>query len=422
MTSVNSKRENNSRPPNIAPQATHKLGVIGAGMMGQGIAYVAAKAGIEVVLKDMTLDAAEKGKAYSRKVSDKQIERGQMTAVDKEALLKRITPTEQDQDLQGCDLIIEAVFENMPLKQQITQTTEGYLSEEGVWATNTSSLPITQLAEASASPEQFIGLHFFSPVDRMKLVEIICGKKTSEATLAKAFDFVEQINKTPIVVNDALGFFTSRVFGVPLWEAATLVAEGVHPERIETLGKDMGMPVGPLTSFDEISLRLIVEIHDSQIEMGLRDPADDPCPAGTRLANQLLKDDKRGGRQYGGGFYEYSDTGKTLWPPLIEQFHQPDIDAAVSDQDIKDRLLFRAVIESLKCLEEGVLRSVSDGNIGSIYGIGAPKWTGGYIEFVNGYGLQRFIDRCDELTSRYGERFNAPEIARLKLEQGEHFE
>ena len=414
MTQANHNTEHNpssSRPLGLPQSATQKLGVIGAGMMGQGIAYVAAKAGIPVILKDMTLEAAEKGKAYSARVSDKKIERGLTTEADKETLLDLITPTDQDTDLQGCDLIIEAVFENMPLKNQITQTNENALAEGGIWATNTSTLPITQLAEASTAPENFIGLHFFSPVDRMKLVEIICGKKTSDKTLAKAFDFVEQINKLPIVVNDSVGFFTSRVFGKPLEEGVAMVAEGVHPERLEQLGKDLGMPVGPLASYDEVSERLVLEILDTHIAMGLVDPDNDPTPESTQLLRTLFCEHQRGGRRFGGGFYDYSDNGKTLWPPLIEQYYQPDIDQSISDQDIKDRMLFRAVIESLKCLEENVLRSVADGNTGSLYGIGAPKWTGGYIEFVNGYGLKPFIERCDALAERYGDRFKPPAIA-----------
>jgi len=411
-----------SRPQGINKTTIKKLGVIGAGMMGQGIAFVAAKAGIEVVLKDMSLAAAQQGKAYSAEVSDQQITRGQMTEAEKQAVSHLITPTDQDKDLQGCDLMIEAVFENMPLKQKIIQANEGALVEGGVWATNTSTLPISQLAEASDKQANFIGIHFFSPVDRMRLVEIICGKNTADTTLAKAFDFVQQINKTPIVVNDSLGFFTSRVFGMPLNEGVAMVAEGVHPARIENLGKALGMPVGPLASFDEVSLRLALEIRDTQQAMGLSTPDQDPTPTSTQLLRTLFNDHGRGGRRFGGGFYDYGDQGKTLWPTLVKLYYNPVTDNTISDEDIKDRLLFRGVIESMKCLEEGVLRSVPDGNIGSLLGIGAPGWTGGYIQFVNTYGLQRFIDRCTELATNYGERFSAPNIVHEKLAKGGCFE
>ena len=405
---INEVKGGASRPQGIAKTRIKKLGIIGAGMMGQGIAHVSALVGIEVILKDMSLDAAEKGKAYSNAVMDKLISRGRFDPTKKQPVLDLIKPTDKDQDLQGCDLIIEAVFEKLSLKKQIIQSSEHYLGEQGIWGSNTSTLPITQLAEASQSPEKVIGIHFFSPVDRMRLVEIICGEHTSDTTLAKAFDYVQQINKTPIVVADSLGFFTSRVFATPLSEASQLLAEGVHPDRIENLGKAIGMPVGPLASYDEVSQRLSVEIRETQIDMGLRDADDDPTPQGTALVNSLVKDDNRGGRHHGGGFYQYSartGTGKQIWPTLIERYYRPETDTTISDQDIKDRLLFRPVIESLRCLEEGVLKSAADGNIGSLLGIGAPTWTGGYIQFVETYGRERFEARCEELAEAYGERF-----------------
>ena len=409
-----------SRPKDIDPSSVKKLGIIGAGMMGQGIAYVSAMAGIDVVLKDVSIAAAEKGKAYSATVLDKQINRGKVDESKKLTVLNLIKPTDKNEDLQGCDLIIEAVFENMALKKDIVSTNESLLAANGVWGSNTSTLPITQLAEASAKPENFIGIHFFSPVDKMRLVEIICGKNTSDETLARAFDFVRQIRKIPIVVKDSLGFFTSRVYGTPLSEAASMLAEGIHPVRIENMGKAIGMPVGPLTSFDEVSQRLSVDIMNTQIEMGLHDPADDPTPAGTRLIKAMVKEYGRGGRHHGGGFYEYTVNGKHIWPKLIELYYHPEVD--ISDEDIKDRLLFRPVIESLKCLETEVLRSVADGNIGSLLGIGAPTWTGGYIQFVNTYDVRCFVERCAELAAKYGQRFQAPAIAAAKANAGELFQ
>jgi len=336
-------------------------------------------------------------------------------------VLGLIKATDNDADLAGCDLIIEAVFENMELKNKITSSTEGQLAEGGVWGSNTSSLPITQLAEASVNPEKFIGLHFFSPVDKMPLVEIICGEQTSDETLAKAFDYVQQIRKVPIVVNDSLGFFTSRTFGQQLMEAAQMVAEGLHPVRVDNLGKAIGMPVGPITVNDEVSLRLGVEVAETQLAEGLISADDDLRPEASALQKTLVKEYNRGGRHHGdGGYYDYSDGGKTIWPKLLELYYKPELE--VSDEDIKDRLLFSSVIDSLKCLQEGVLRTVADGNIGSLMGIGAPTWTGGYIQFVNTYGLQNFIDRCDELAAKYGERFKAPAIVAEKLAAGETFQ
>jgi 3-hydroxyacyl-CoA dehydrogenase/enoyl-CoA hydratase/3-hydroxybutyryl-CoA epimerase len=417
---MNEVKGGKNRPKGYDKFTVKKVGVIGAGMMGQGIANVTAMAGIPVTLCDVSIDAAEKGKAYTAKLLDKAQSRGQIDDSRKAGVLNLITATDNPQDLDGCDLIVEAVFEKVDLKNTITKANEGKLSKDGIWGTNTSTLPITRLAEASRTPENFIGLHFFSPVDRMPLVEIICGEKTSDETLAKAFDYVQQIRKVPIVVNDSVGFFTSRVIGNQLYEAAVLLQEGVDPALIENIAEILGMPTGPLALLDELSLRLIVEINQSQIGAGLKKAEDDLRPEGTALFFRLVHEFNRGGRYHGdGGFYDYTDQGKTLWPRLYELFHNPDYE--ISNEDISDRLLFSNVIDSLRCLEEGVLRSVSDGNIGSVLGIGAPTWTGGYLQFVNTYGLQRFIDRCDELADRYGERFRAPSIVAEKLEAGDVF-
>ena len=408
-----------SRPKDIPPQKTEKLGVLGAGMMGQGIAYVSAMAGIEVVLKDISLEAAEKGKAYSENLLNKRVERGRMSAEQAQHTLALIKPTAENGDLDGCDLIIEAVFENMALKHEITKELEPHLAEGGVWGSNTSTLPITQLAEASANADNFIGIHFFSPVDKMPLVEIIVGEKTSDLALAKAFDYTKQIRKTPIVVNDSLGFFTSRTFGTYLDEGVHLLTEGVHPIQIDNLGKAIGMPVGPLTVYDEVSLELSRKAWATWKDMGVLDNWGDGSV--TRgVIDTMVGEHGRGGRHHGGGFYEYDENGsKKTWPGLMELYYKPD--AHVAEEDIKDRLLFRQVIEALKCLETNVLRTVADGNIGSIMGIGAPAWTGGLIQFVNTYGLERFSARCAELASQYGERFNAPAIVAEKIAAGEHF-
>jgi len=399
-----------SRPKGVEKRLTKKVGILGAGMMGQGIAYSSAMAGIDVILKDISVEAAEKGKAYSEKLLAKRVAKGTMTEEKKQSILDRIHPTASNEDLQGCDLIIEAVFENMKLKHQITAELEGYLSEDGVWGSNTSTLPITQLAEGCSKPENFIGIHFFSPVDKMPLVEIICGEKTSDEALAKAFDYTLQIKKTPIVVNDSLGFFTSRTFGTYLDEGVRLLKEGLHPVKIDSLGKAVGMPVGPLAVYDEVSLELSRKANATWEELGVVDKWGDGSIA-REVVGLMVDEYGRGGRHHGGGFYQYHEDGsKEIWSGLFDIFYQAEFE--ISDQDVKDRLLFRQVIEALKCLETNVLRSEEDGNIGSIMGIGAPPWTGGLLQFVKTYGYGRFVARCEELAAQYGDRFNPPQIAK----------
>ena len=408
-----------SRPKEVPPQKTEKVGILGAGMMGQGIAYSSAMVGIDVVLKDISLDAAIKGKAYTQALLQKRVDKGRMTDEKMAQVLSLIHPTASDKDLDGCDLIIEAVFENMTLKHQMTRDLEPRLAEGGVWGSNTSTLPITQLAQASQNAEKFIGIHFFSPVDKMPLVEIIMGEQTGDLALAKAFDFTKQIKKTPIVVNDSLGFFTSRTFGTYLDEGVRLLVEGMKPLRIDNLGKAVGMPVGPLTVYDEVSLELSRKASQTWKEMGLS-VGDDDRSITAGVVETMVGDYGRGGRYHGGGFYEYgADGSKEVWSGLAELYGATA--SPLSDADAKDRLLFRQVIEALKCLETGVLRTVADGNIGSIMGIGAPAWTGGLLQFVNTYGLQNFIDRCASLSAAYGERFQAPAIVAEKLVKGETF-
>ncbi len=408
-----------SRPKDIEPQLTKKVGILGAGMMGQGIAFSSAMVGIEVVLKDISVEAAEKGKAYTEKLLDKRISRGRMTEEKKADVLALIKPTADDADLQGCDLIIEAVFENIELKNKITQSTEQYLCEGGVWGSNTSTLPISQLSEAASKPENFIGIHFFSPVDKMPLVEIICGEKTSDLALAKAFDYTRQIKKTPIVVNDSLAFYTSRTFGTFMDEGNRLLIDGANPVRIDSVAKSVGMPVGPLAVQDEVSIELARKAGETHKEMGVYGKFG-ATDAQEEIVDFMITQNGRGGRYHGGGFYEYSNSGKTLWKPVIDKYFKADFD--ITDQDIKDRILFRQVIETLKCLETNVLRTVADGNIGSIMGIGAPIWTGGFIQFVNTYGLEKFQTRCDELADKYGERFECPAIVADKIAVGETFQ
>jgi 3-hydroxyacyl-CoA dehydrogenase/enoyl-CoA hydratase/3-hydroxybutyryl-CoA epimerase len=410
-----------SRPKDVEPQLTKKVGILGAGMMGQGIAYSSAMAGIEVVLKDISVEAAEKGKSYTEKLLDKRVAKGRMTEEKKAEVLSLIKPTANDEDLQGCDLFIEAVFENVELKHKITQSTEKYLADGGIWGSNTSTLPITKLAEGSAKPENFIGIHFFSPVDKMPLVEIICGEKTSDVALAKAFDYTKQIKKTPVVVNDSPGFFTSRTFGTYLDEAAHLITEGAHPVQVDNLGRATGMPAGPLTVHDEVSQELTRKANETWEAMGMPNALCADRSAMDKLLQVLITENDRGGRYHGGGYYEYgADGSKTIWPGLYDAFYKDDLN--LSEQDIKDRLLFRQVIETLKCLQEGVLNTVADGNIGSIMGIGAPVWTGGFLQFINTFGLDKFQSRCTELAEKYGERFECPAIVAEKIAAGENFQ
>ncbi|TGD73374.1 3-hydroxyacyl-CoA dehydrogenase [Mangrovimicrobium sediminis] len=416
MNQINSGASRPTAPPRTQVK---KLGILGAGMMGQGIAYSAAAAGIDVVLKDVTREAAEKGKAYSATLLDKQIARGRKTEQDKAELLARITATADYADLAGCDLIIEAVFENMALKKSVSQEAEPHLAAGGVFASNTSTLPITRLAEASAAPENFIGIHFFSPVDKMPLIEIICGAQTSDETLARAFDFARQIRKTPIVVNDSLGFFTSRVFATYMDEGARLLREGLDPLLIDAMGRQVGMPVGPLTIQDEVSQELTRKVAETHRELGVYGSKSDNS-FNADLAQLMVEEYGRGGRHHGGGFYEYSaDGGKTIWPQLYTLFYRSEVN--VPRQDIKDRILFRQAIESLRCLEENVLRSVADGNVGSLLGIGAPAWSGGFIQVVNTWehagerGPRAFLARARELAASYGERFTAPAILEEKV-------
>ncbi|WP_160966730.1 3-hydroxyacyl-CoA dehydrogenase NAD-binding domain-containing protein [Pseudomaricurvus sp. HS19] len=410
-----------ARPKDVAPSEVKKLGILGAGMMGQGIAYSAATAGIQVVLKDISVEAAEKGKAYSAKLLGKQVEKGRMTAEDQERVLGLITPSADYADLAGCDLIVEAVFENKELKAQVTKEAEAHLGEGVVFGSNTSSLPISELAEASVRPDNFIGIHFFSPVDKMPLVEIIMGEKTSDEALAKAIDFTRQIRKTPIVVNDSLGFFTTRVFVTYLDEGVRLLKEGLSPVLIDNMGKYIGMAVGPLTVYDEISQELIRKMAATHREMGVFGAKMDYSVA-TEVAETMVNEFGRGGRHHGGGFFEYGDV-KQPWGQLAELYGKEGAD--LPQADMQDRLLFRQVIETLKCLQEGVLRSVAEGNVGSMLGIAAPAWTGGFIQVVNTYeyngeiGIAAFIARAKELEAAYGERFAVPAILSEKLAAGE---
>ena len=404
---LNQVNAGESRPK--APPVYHmrKVGILGAGMMGGGIAYVTALAGIDVVLKDLNLAAAQKGKDYSVRLLDKQVTQGRMTPEQRDAVLARIKTTGRDSDLEGCDLIIEAVFEDRELKAQVSAAAEQVVVPNAVVASNTSTLPITGLASAVSRQERFIGMHFFSPVDKMRLVEIVKGARTNDMTLARAFDFVQQINKTPIVVNDARGFFTSRVFATFTHEGIAMLGEGVNAAMIETEARKAGMPVGPLAVSDEVSLSLMSHIRQQarkDLEAQGETVVEHPANAVVEL---LVNEFQRAGKAAGAGFYDYpQDQPKRLWSQLKARFEKPE--AQIGGQEIRDRLLFIQAIETVRCLDEGVLRSTADANIGSVYGIGFPAWTGGALQFINQYGLKDFVARAQYLAEHYGDRFAPP--------------
>ncbi|SEU16458.1 3-hydroxyacyl-CoA dehydrogenase / enoyl-CoA hydratase / 3-hydroxybutyryl-CoA epimerase [Pseudomonas sp. NFR09] len=417
---LNEINAGSSRPQGFAPYITRKVGVLGAGMMGAGIAYVSASAGIEVVLKDINLAAAEKGKAHSAALLDKKVSRGQLTAEQRETILARIRPTDSDADLAGCDLIIEAVFEDRELKAKVSAAAQSVVGADAVIASNTSTLPISGLATAVPDQARFIGLHFFSPVDKMPLVEIIKGARTSDETLARGLDFVLQIKKTPIVVNDSRGFFTSRVFGTFTNEGIAMLGEGVAAPMIETEARKAGMPVGPLAVSDEVSLSLMSHIRQQTAKDLQAEGKALPAHPATAVIDLLVNEYKRLGKAAGGGFYEYPSGGqKYLWPELKSRFERPD--QRISAQDVRDRLLFIQAIETVRCVEEGVLMSTADANVGSVFGIGFAAWSGGALQFINQYGLNDFVARARYLAQQYGERFTPPALLLEKAAQGEVF-
>jgi 3-hydroxyacyl-CoA dehydrogenase/enoyl-CoA hydratase/3-hydroxybutyryl-CoA epimerase len=409
-----------SRPKAPPPYTTRKVGIIGAGMMGAGIAYVSASAGIDVVLKDVNLAAAQKGKDYSLRLLDKHLAAGRISNQHRDATLARIKTTGRDSDLEGCDLIIEAVFENRELKAQVSAAAEQFVLTNAVIASNTSTLPISGLAAAVLRQERFIGLHFFSPVDKMRLVEIIKGVRTNDMTLARAFDFVQQIKKTPIVVNDSRGFFTSRVFATFTHEGIAMLGEGVSAVMIETEARKAGMPVGPLAVSDEVSLSLMSHIRQQAQKDLAQEGKSAPEHSAHGLIDLLVNEYGRLGKAAGAGFYDYpTGAPKRLWPELKSRFEKPDV--LIAGQEIRDRLLFIQAIETVRCVEEGVLLSTADANIGSIYGIGFPAWTGGALQFINQYGLKDFIARAQYLAERYGERFHPPALLLEKALNGKRF-
>jgi len=407
-----------ARRPAAPPKSqVRRLGVLGAGMMGAGIAYVSARAGIEVLLIDSTLELAEKGKDHAKKLLAKDVERGKRLQSDADAILARIRPTVNYEDLAGADLVVEAVFENREIKADVTARSESVIPKNAVFASNTSTLPITGLAQASRRPQQFIGIHFFSPVEKMPLVEIIVGKKTSEDTLARALDYVGQLRKTPIVVNDSRGFYTSRCFGTFVYEGMAMLQEGVNPALIENAAKMAGMPVGPLAVADEVTIDLQWKvIRQTEQDLGRRFKK----PVAYDVIRTFVEDLKRPGRRFGAGFYDYpQDARKHLWNGLAEVF--PRATAQPDAAEVIRRLMYIQALETARCMEEGVVTTAAEADLGSILGWGFPAWTGGTLSYIDTVGIRRFVAECDRMAKRYGNRFKPSKWLRERAERDEPF-
>src|SRR6478609_4231806 len=392
LQAVGGKR---GRPDDLEPTSVKKVVVLGAGMMGAAIAYVCAKAGIEVVLKDVDQAAADRGRDYSVKLVAKGVERGKTTQEKGDALLSRITATTDAAAAEGADLVIEAVFEDPEVKREVMAEIEPFLADDALLGSNTSTLPITSLAENVSRPADFIGLHFFSPVDKMPLLELIKGEKTSDAALYRALDFAKQIAKTPIVVNDSRGFFTSRVIGTFINEGISMLAEGIPAPSIEQASSQAGYPAPVLQLSDELNLKLMRRIRKAAAAAAGDDYV---AHAADGVIDRMLDEFERPGKLEGAGFYEYADGKRVrLWPGLREAFPPVDDPASINLRDLQERMLFIEALETIKCVDEGVIESVADANIGSIMGIGFPGWSGGVLQYINGYphpthpGVQGFV-------------------------------
>jgi 3-hydroxyacyl-CoA dehydrogenase/enoyl-CoA hydratase/3-hydroxybutyryl-CoA epimerase len=409
-----------SRPQGVAPYDVKQVAVLGAGMMGAGIAYVQAVAGIKTILIDTTQEAADKGLAHVKGILDKAVGRKKMTQEKADQVLSLITPTTDYALVKGSDLVVEAVFESREIKAEVTKKAEAQIADTAVFGSNTSTLPITGLAKASERPANFIGIHFFSPVDKMGLVEIIMGKETSQETLAKTMDYVLKIRKTPIVVNDSRGFYTSRCFGTFVTEGLEMLTDGIAPAIIDNVGRATGMPRGPLEMNDDVALDLAHKVREAtKKDMG------DQYVAGPvdALISKMVVDLGRFGRKNGKGFYDYpSDGPKRLWPGLsdLAPIKTKDADPALIEE-IRTRLLYRQAVEAARCFEEGVVTDPRDADVGAILGWGFAPWTGGPISLIDSVGVKAFVETCDALTEKYGSRFAPPKLLREMAASGETF-
>jgi len=407
------------RPADVPKSDPKKVTVIGAGMMGAGIAYVQALAGIETILIDRDQESADKGKAHVEELLKKRLSRGQIDQAKYDALLGSVTATTDYDLIKGSDLVIEAVFENREIKADVTKRAEAQLAPGAVFGSNTSTLPITGLAEASVRPEDFIGIHFFSPVDKMMLVEIILGEKTGAAAIAKSLDYVMKIKKTPIVVNDGRGFYTSRCFGTYVAEGMAMLEEGYAPALIDNIGRMTGMPRGPLEMHDDVALDLSVKIA-KQTAQDLGD-AYTPLP-GSEIVRKMVEELGRYGRKNGKGFYDYDVKPKVIWPGLAE-LAPVKIDDSTPEMvaDQKRRLLFRQAVEVARCWQEGVIDDPREADVGAILAWGFAPWTGGPITYIDQYGLKAFVDQADKYAAQYGDRFSPPQLLRDMAAKGETF-
>ncbi|MEH6697702.1 MAG: 3-hydroxyacyl-CoA dehydrogenase NAD-binding domain-containing protein [Brevundimonas sp.] len=407
------------RPADVPKSDPKKVTVLGAGMMGAGIAYVNAMAGIETILIDRDQDAADKGKAHVEELLKKRLSRGQLTQDKFDALLASVTATTDYDHIKGSDLVIEAVFENREIKADVTKRAEAQLEPGAIFGSNTSTLPITGLAEASVRPEDFIGIHFFSPVDKMMLVEIILGEKTGKAAIAKSLDYVMKIKKTPIVVNDGRGFYTSRCFGTYVAEGMAMLEEGISPVLIDNIGRATGMPRGPLEMHDDVALDLSVKIAKQTAE-DLGD-AYQPLP-GSEIVRKMVEDLGRYGRKNGKGFYDYDQKPKVIWSGLSD-LAPVKVDESTPDmvEDQKRRLLFRQAVEVARCWEEGVIDDPREADVGAILAWGFAPWTGGPITYIDQYGLKAFVEQADAYAAKYGDRFSPPQLLRDMAAKGETF-
>lgn len=408
-----------ARPEDVPPVELRRVGMLGAGLMGAGIAYESARAGLDVVLLDVSAEAAERGKAYSRRLVDRARSRGRMTAEAADALMARLLPTTEYGDLAGCDLVVEAVYENAELKADVTRRAEGVVGADTIFGSNTSTLPISELQQTWSKPENFVGLHFFSPVEKMPLLEIIRGQRTGPKAVAAGLDFARKIKKTPIVVNDGRGFYTSRCVGVYIAEGVAMLEEGVAPALIENCGRQAGYPMGPLLLSDSINIDLGVRIMD-QWKAKLGD-AYRPAP-GEDAQRRMVNEFGRLGMKNGRGFYDYEEGAKKpsrLWAGLADAF--PRAEAQPAPVEVRDRLLFAQVIECVRTLEEGVLLTPVDGDLGAILGWGFPPFTGGPFSFLDTMGIGRFVEACEALERRVGPRFEPPGLLRRMAADGKTF-
>jgi 3-hydroxyacyl-CoA dehydrogenase/enoyl-CoA hydratase/3-hydroxybutyryl-CoA epimerase len=401
------------RPKGVPVRKFSKVGILGAGMMGAGLAHVSALAGLDVVLLDTTLESAEKGKAYGAKILDAQVAKGRLAQAQRDTTLARVKATTDYADLAGCEIVIEAVFEDRAVKAEVTRRAEAAMPADAIFATNTSTLPITGLAQVSSRPAQFVGLHFFSPVEKMPLVEVIRGEHTSEATIAHALDFAKRIRKTPIVVNDCPAFYANRAFGMYAYEAMTLLGEGVNPALIENAGRTAGMPMPPLALIDEFSVELLHKaLKQARLDQGAA-YREQPQDA---VMDTMVEQLGRLGRKVGQGFYDHpAEGGKRLWPGLAAHFplasEQPTL------QEVRDRLMYAQSLEAARCVAEGIVTE-RDADVGSLLGWGFPSVLGGVLGQIDTVGPARFVEACDAMARRHGERFEVPPALRELAARG----